>query len=63
MQAAPLIWLCAVALTISTAGMIGLRHRDLGHLGPSGPVGLVRDRIIVYASFEPSQHSDTRRAG
>ena len=51
------------ALTISTAGLIGLRHRDFGDLGPSRPVGAVRNRIVVYASFEPSQHPDTRRAG
>jgi putative exporter of polyketide antibiotics len=56
-SAASLLWLCAVALTISTAGLIGLRHRDLGDLGPSRPVGAVRDRIVVYASFEPSQQA------
>ena len=44
--AAPLLWLSAVALTISTAGLIGLRHRDFGDLGPSRPVGAVRDRIV-----------------
>ena len=49
----PLLWLCAVALTISTAGLIGLRRRDLGDLGPSRPVAAVRDRIVAYASFEP----------
>jgi ABC-2 type transport system permease protein len=56
-SAAPLLWLCAVALTISTAGLIGLRHRDLGDLGPSRPVSAVRDRIVGYASFEPSRHA------
>jgi ABC-2 type transport system permease protein len=56
-SAAPLIWLCAVALTISTAGLIGLRHRDLGDLGPSRPLAAVRDRIVVYASFEPSRQA------
>jgi hypothetical protein len=45
--------LCAVALTISTLGLLGLRRRDLGDLGPSRPVGAVRDRIVAYASFEP----------
>jgi hypothetical protein len=53
--AAPLLWLCAVTLTISTAGLIGLRHRDLGDLGPSRPLGAVRDRIVVYASFDPAR--------
>ena len=57
MQAAPLLWLCAVALTISAAGLIGLRHRDLGDLGPSRPVSAVRDRIIVYVSFDPSRQA------
>ena len=52
-SAEPLLWLCAVALTISTLGLIGLRRRDLGDLGPSRPAGAVRDRIVAYASFEP----------
>ena len=52
-SAEPLLWLCAVALTSSTLGLIGLRRRDLGDLGPSRPVGAVRDRIVAYASFEP----------
>jgi hypothetical protein len=55
--AAPLLWLCAVTLTISTAGLIGLRHRDLGELGPSRPLGAVRDRIVDYATFEPSRQA------
>jgi ABC-2 type transport system permease protein len=29
-QAAPLLWLCAVALALSAAGLAGLRHRDIG---------------------------------
>jgi ABC-2 type transport system permease protein len=56
-SAASLLWLCAVALTISAAGLIGLRHRDLGDLGPSRPVSAVRDRIVVHASFEPSRQA------
>jgi hypothetical protein len=56
-SAASLLWLCAVALTISAAGLIGLRHRDLGDLGPSRPVSAVRDRIVVYASFDPSRQA------
>jgi ABC-2 type transport system ATP-binding protein len=39
------------------AGLIGLRHRDLGDLGPSRPLGAVRDRIVVYESFEPSRQA------
>ena len=54
-SAEPLLWLCAVALTISTVGLIGLRRRDLGDLGPSRPVGAIRDRIVAYASFELSR--------
>jgi hypothetical protein len=57
MSAASLLWLCAVALTISAAGLIGLRHRDLGDLGPSRPVSAVRDRIVAYGSFEPSRQA------
>ena len=56
-SAASLLWLCAVALTISAAGLIGLRHRDLGDLGPSHPVSAVRDRIVAYASFDPSRQA------
>jgi ABC-2 type transport system permease protein len=29
-QAAPLLWLCAVALALSAAGLAGLRRRDIG---------------------------------
>ncbi|MGN6792877.1 MAG: ABC transporter permease [Streptosporangiaceae bacterium] len=46
----PLLWLCAAALTTSTAGLIALRRRDLGDLGPSRPVGAIRDRIVAYVS-------------
>ena len=58
-SAEPLLWLCAVALTIGTVGLVGLRRRDLGDLGPSRPVGAVRDRIAAYAreSAEPSQQA------
>jgi hypothetical protein len=56
-SAEPLIWLTAVALTISTAGLAGLRRRDLGDLGPSRPLGAIRDRIAAYASFDPSRQA------
>ena len=56
-SAEPLIWLTAVALTISTAGLAGLRRRDVGDLGPSRLVGAIRDRIAAYASFDPSQQA------
>ena len=59
MPAQPLIWLCAVVLAISTVGLVGLRRRDLGDLGPSHPVGAIRDRIVAYAreSIDPSQQA------
>jgi hypothetical protein len=59
LSAEPLIWLCAIALTISTVGLVGLRRRDLGDLGPSRPVNAIRDRIVAYAreSIEPSQQA------
>jgi putative exporter of polyketide antibiotics len=28
--AAPLLWLCAVALALAAAGLAGLRRRDIG---------------------------------
>jgi len=61
-SAEPLLWLCGIALTISTAGLAGLRRRDLGDLGPSRPVGTNRDRIVAYArdDFGPSQQASAR---
>jgi putative exporter of polyketide antibiotics len=29
-SAAPLLWLCALALALSVAGLAGLRRRDIG---------------------------------
>jgi ABC-2 type transport system permease protein len=57
----PLLWLCAVAVAISTVGLVGLRRRDLGDLGPTRPVGAVRERILTYAreDFGPSQQATT----
>jgi ABC-2 type transport system permease protein len=65
-SAQPLLWLCAVALTISTIGLVGLRRRDLGDLGPSRPVGALSDWIVGHArnSFEPPRQVaeyDTKR--
>jgi hypothetical protein len=56
-SAEPLLWLSAIALTIGAVGLAGLRRRDLGDLGPSHPVGTIRDRLAAYASFEPSQQA------
>jgi len=42
--------------------LAGLRRRDLGDLGPSRPVGTIRDRIVAYArdDFGPSQQATAR---
>ena len=63
-SAEPLLWLCAVALTIGAVGLVGLRRRDLGDLGPSRPVSAVRDRMVVYARAlsHPSKPRNTIRA-
>jgi len=58
-SAQPLLWLCVAALAIATAGLAGLRRRDLGDLGPSRPVAAVRDRIAAYArdDYGPSRQA------
>ena len=58
--AQPLLWLCGIALALGLVGLAGLRHRDLGDLGPSHPVGAIRDRVISYASFDPSEQATAR---
>jgi ABC-2 type transport system permease protein len=64
-SAQPLVWLCAVALATSTVGLVGLRRRDLGDLGPSRPIAAARGRIVAYAresaelSRQAAEH-DTR---
>jgi polyether ionophore transport system permease protein len=60
--APPLLWLCGIALAISTAGLAGLRRRDIGDLGSSGPVSAIRDRIVAYAreDYGPSQQASAR---
>jgi ABC-2 type transport system permease protein len=47
-SAEPLSWLCAVALALSVTGLLGLRRRDLGDLGPSRLTGPVRDWLADY---------------
>jgi ABC-2 type transport system permease protein len=32
----PLLWLCGIALALTTLGLVGLRRRDIGDLGPTG---------------------------
>jgi ABC-2 type transport system permease protein len=58
-SAEPLLWLCAAALTISTVGLIGLRRRDIGDLGPSRPVAALRDQTVADAreATESSQQT------
>jgi len=59
MPAQPLLWLCGIALALSMTGLAGLRHRDLGDLGPSRLTAHVRDRLADYVqeSNEISQAS------
>jgi ABC-2 type transport system permease protein len=48
-SARPLLWLGGIAVALTVAGLIGLRRRDVGDLGPSlRIVFLVRDRIADY---------------
>ena len=58
-SAGPLLWLCGIALAMSAAGLIGLRRRDLGDLGPAGLAGPVRDWLADYVreSAELSQQA------
>jgi ABC-2 type transport system permease protein len=56
-SAEPLLWLCGIALALSAVGLVGLRRRDLGDLGPSRLVGPIRDWLAEYVreSMELSQ--------
>jgi ABC-2 type transport system permease protein len=58
-SAEPLLWLCGIALALSAAGLVGLRRRDIGDVGPSRQVAAVRDWFVAYAneSIEPSQQA------
>jgi ABC-2 type transport system permease protein len=47
-SAEPLLWLCGIALALSVTGLVGLRRRDLGDLGPSRLTGPLRDRLADY---------------
>jgi hypothetical protein len=44
-EAEPLLWLCGITLALVVAGLAGLRHRDIGDLGPSRLSCLIRDSI------------------
>ncbi|HUA40479.1 MAG TPA: ABC transporter permease [Streptosporangiaceae bacterium] len=56
-SAAPLLWMCGIALVLGIVGLIGLRRRDLGDLGPTAFVRPVRDWLADYVreSAELSQ--------
>jgi ABC-2 type transport system permease protein len=60
--AEPLLWLCAIALALTTAGLAGLRRRDLGDLGPSGAARPVRDWLADYVR-ESNEISGQASAG
>lgn len=47
-SAQPLLWLCGIALALMAAGLIGLRRRDLGDLGPSRLASAVLNRLAEY---------------
>jgi ABC-2 type transport system permease protein len=44
----PLVWLGAIALALTAAGLAGLRRRDLGDLGPTGVARPVREWLADY---------------
>ena len=46
--AAPLLWPCAIALALGAAGLLGLRRRDFGDLGPSYGGGRLHDWLVDY---------------
>ena len=43
--ASPLLLLCGIALAFSVVGLLGLRHRELGDLGPGRMIEYVRDLL------------------
>ena len=46
--AQPLLWLCGITLALAIAGLAGLRHRDIGDLGPSRVSCLIRDWVARH---------------
>ena len=47
-SAGPLLWLCGIALALGTAGLAGLRRRDIGDLGPTGLARPLFDGLADY---------------
>ena len=52
--AVPLVWLCGVAVALAAAGLLGLRRRDLGDLGPSyrSYHGRIHDYLVDYLQLD-----------
>jgi ABC-2 type transport system permease protein len=50
--AEPLAWLCGIAVALGAAGLLGLRRRDVGDLGPSYRGLRVHDWVIDYLQLE-----------
>ena len=52
--AAPLVWLCGIAVALAAAGLLGLRRRDLGDLGPSyrSYHGRIHDYLVDYLQLD-----------
>jgi ABC-2 type transport system permease protein len=52
--AVPLVWLCGVAVALAVAGLLGLRRRDLGDLGPSyrSYRGRIHDYLVDYLQLD-----------
>ena len=50
--AVPLVWLCGVAVALAAAGLLGLRRRDLGDLGPSYRGGRIHDYLVNYLQLD-----------
>jgi ABC-2 type transport system permease protein len=46
--AEPLAWLTGIAVALGTLGLLGLRRRDLGDLGPAYGGGRVHDWLVDY---------------
>jgi ABC-2 type transport system permease protein len=50
--AQPLVWLCGIAVALAAVGLLGLRRRDLGDLGPSHGGGRVHDWLVNYLRID-----------
>ena len=52
--AVSLVWLCGVAVALAAAGLLGLRRRDLGDLGPSyrSYRGRIHDYLVDYLQLD-----------